>query len=123
MTPNIETKFNFNLHKKLKRTFNRIIENPVIKAQSSWSVISDQLSDVLGPQVHAQWFKNVKPLLLKNNILLLQTESVFASQWITIHYQELVEALLSAQNKNLSVFFIGPTKSNQMHQNENRQSR
>ena len=107
----VDAALKFNLQKKLKRTFNRVIENPVIKAQPSWSIISEQLSDVLGPAVHTQWFKNVKPLVLKNNILLLQTESSFASQWITTHYQELVEVLLMAQNKNLSVFFIGPTKS------------
>ena len=105
-----DEKLKINIHRKLKSTFSKTIDNPVVKAFDTWEIISEQLSFVLGPEVHNQWFKDVKPLLLKNNILLLQTETQFAAQWINTHYQQLVEVLLAAQDKKLSCFFIAPKK-------------
>ncbi len=101
-----------NLKKNIHHRFQSILkaekDNPVLKARACWSTLSDQLSYILGPEVHAQWFSNAKPLTLSNNILIVQTESVFASQWITNHYQLLAETLLKSQDKDLSCFFISP---------------
>ena len=66
------------LHKKLENTFLRTIDNPVIKAQESWDLLNDQLLDILGPEVHTQWFRDITPLVLKNNILIVQTKTEFA---------------------------------------------
>lgn len=103
--------FKNNLHKKLQSTFSKTIDNPVVKANDVWNILNDQLSCVLGPEVHSQWFKPIKPIVLNNNILLLQAENQFAERWINTHYQELVELLLSAQDKKLSCFFIAPRKN------------
>lgn len=111
MKHTLDKEFKVHLHKKLKNTFTKTIDNPVLKAKSSWDILSEQLSHILGPEVHNQWFAPIKPLVLKNNILILQTETSFASSWINTHYQELVEALLLTQDKKLSCFFIAPKKS------------
>ena len=99
-----------NIQNKLKSTFTKTIDNPVVKAHQSWSILSDQLQAILGPEVHNQWFKNIQPLVLKNNILLVQTETNFASQWIHTHYQELVDSLMLIQDKNLTCFFLSPKR-------------
>ena len=106
-----DKEFKIHLHKKLKSTFNKTIDNPVIKAKESWDIVSEQLLHILGDAVHTQWFKPITPLVLKNSILILQTETNFAAQWINTHYQQLVEALILTQDKKLSCFFIAPKKS------------
>lgn len=97
-----------NISSKLKEVLQDSFDNPVVKARNCWSITSEMLLAILGPQIHEQWFKQVSPLVLKNNILILQTHSNFAAQWINTHYQELVESLLKAQDPNLSCFFIAP---------------
>jgi len=111
MNQAVDKEFRVHLHKKLKSTFHKTIDNPVIKAKESWDIISEQLLYILGPEVHTQWFKPVTPLVFKNNILILQTETNFAAQWINTHYQQLVEALILTQDKKMSCFFISPAKS------------
>ena len=106
----IDDELKINIQKKLKSTFKKTIDNPVIKAQISWDLLSDQLADILGKEVHSQWFKNIQPLVLKNNILLLQTETNFSAQWINTHYQQLVDALIMIQDKKYTCFFIAPKK-------------
>lgn len=106
----VDDELKFNIQNKLKNTFERTIDNPVLKAQLTWDILSDQLSAILGNEIHNQWFKNIKPLVLKNNILLLQTETQFASQWINTHYQQLVDALIMIQDKKYTCFFISPKK-------------
>jgi len=98
------------IHKELKSTFNKTIDNPVIKAHITWGMLSEQLKDILGNEVHKQWFHHIHPIVFKNNVLLLQTESRFASQWINTHYQELVDALITIQDKKYTCFFIAPKK-------------
>jgi hypothetical protein len=98
------------IQNKLKSTFKKTIDNPVIKAQLTWDILSDQLEAILGSEIHNQWFKNIQPIVLKNNILLLQTETNFASQWINTHYQQLVDALLTLQDRKYTCFFISPKK-------------
>lgn len=111
MNPVLEKKLKINLKKNLRKTFDKTIDNPVLKAAECWSTLSEQLRIVLGDQIHEQWFHSVKPLVLKNNILLLQTDSNFASQWINTHYQQLSNALILTQDKKLSCFFIAPAYS------------
>ena len=106
----VEDELKINIQKKLKSTFQKTIDNPVLKAFEVWDIVSEQLLDILGPEIHGQWFKKVKPLLLKNNILLRQTQNHFAAQWINTHYQQVVEAILTTQDKKLSCFFIAPSK-------------
>lgn len=103
------------IHHRLKEILNTEKDNPVLKARQSWEIVSEQLRFILGPEVHKQWFQNSTPLVLNNKILIIQTDSVFAAQWITTHYQELVETLLKAQDRNLSCFFISPKKVTRTH--------
>ena len=98
------------IHKSLKSTFQKTVDNPVVRADEVWNILSDQLSCILDNVVYAQWFIPVKPLVLNNNILLLQVKDQFSERWITTHYQELVDALLSTQDKKLSCFFMAPRK-------------
>lgn len=86
------------------------LAHPVVKASYMWSVLSDQLCDVLGPEVHHQWFKQVKPLVISHNVLILEVPNHFYAQWIHTHYHELVDVLLSALDKRLSSFFVSQSE-------------
>jgi hypothetical protein len=116
----VEKQLKRNLQNKLKEILEKSQDNPVLKAQSSWKIISEQLKFLLGEDIHRQWFHEVQPLVLKDKSLILQTHTQFAAQWINTHYQELAETLLHAQDPNLSCFFIGPKYGlNQRHHFEN----
>ena len=114
MKHTVDKSLKFHIQKNLKNTFDSTIDNPMIKAQECWGLLSEQLFDILGPEVHTQWFKPINPLVLKNNILLLQTHSNFSAQWINTHYQGLVEALIKSQDKKLTCFFIAPKKKKKL---------
>jgi len=86
------------------------LAHPVVKASYTWSIISDQLCDVLGPEVHHQWFKQVKPLVISDNVLILEVPNHFSAQWIHTHYHELVDVLLSVMDKKLSSFFLSQSE-------------
>jgi chromosomal replication initiation ATPase DnaA len=86
------------------------LAHPVVKASYVWSVLSDQLFDVLGPEVHHQWFKPVKPLVISHNVLILEVPNHFSAQWIHTHYHELVDVLLSVMDKKLSSFFVSQSE-------------
>jgi chromosomal replication initiation ATPase DnaA len=107
----VEDELKANIQSKLKNTFEKTIDNPVVKAQITWDLLSDQLQAILGNEIHQQWFKKIRPIVLKNNILLLQTDTAFASQWINTHYQQLVDALITIQDRKYTCFFIAPKKS------------
>ena len=79
---------------------------PVVKASYLWAVVSEQLHEVLGPEVHHQWFKNVRPVVVTDGTLVLETPTHLASQWIHCHYQELVDVLLSVHDRQASALFI-----------------
>lgn len=104
----VEDELKRKIQKKLENAFSKTIDNPVVKAHHAWNIISEQMLFVLGPEVHKQWFSPIKPILLKNNNLILQTESVFAAQWINTHYQELADLLVLTQDKKWTCFFIAP---------------
>lgn len=103
-----ESRLKRSIHHRLKEILNSEKDNPMLKAKQAWEIVSEQLNFILGEEVHRQWFQNTTPIVLKNKILILQTESIFAAQWITTHYQELVESLLKSQDRNFSCFFIAP---------------
>jgi chromosomal replication initiation ATPase DnaA len=86
------------------------LAHPVVKASYIWSVLSEQLSDVLGPEVHHQWFKQVKPLVISHNVLILEVPNHFSAQWIHTYYHELVDVLLSVMDKKLTSFFLSQTE-------------
>ena len=86
------------------------LAHPVVKASYIWSVLSEQLGDILGPEVHHQWFKQVKPLVISHNVLILEVPNHFSSQWIHTHYHELVDVLLSVMDKRLSSYFISQSE-------------
>lgn len=82
--------------------------NPVIIASNSWKIASSQLEDILGKEIHRQWFSNIRPLVVSDKLLILQAPNRPASLWINKHYQNLVDLLLSFQDKDLNSFFICP---------------
>lgn len=82
------------------------LAHPVVKASYVWSILSEQLCDILGPEVHHQWFKQVKPLVISHNVLILEVPNHFSAQWIHTHYHELVDVLLSVMDKKLTSFFV-----------------
>jgi chromosomal replication initiation ATPase DnaA len=92
---------------------NLLLAHPVVKASYVWSIVSEQLSDVLGPEVHHQWFRQVKPLVISHNVLILEVPNHFSAQWIHTHYHELVDVLLSVMDKRLSSFFISQSERHQ----------
>lgn len=86
------------------------LAHPVVRASYIWSIVSEQLSDILGPEVHHQWFKNVKPTVISHNVILLEVPNHFYAQWIHTHYHELVDLLLSVLDKRLSSFFLSQSE-------------
>lgn len=97
--------------KKVKhKEKNLNLAHPVVKASYIWTIISDQLLDVLGSTIHHQWFKETKPLVISDNVLILEVPNHFCAQWIHTHYHELVDALLSAMDKRLSSYFVSQSE-------------
>lgn len=97
-----------NLTEKVKTLFQSDLVNPMLKASYSWKILAEQLETILGPEIFAQWFREIKPLVFSNNVLILQTKNTFAAQWINEHYQDLVDALIKIQDKKICCFFIAP---------------
>lgn len=89
------------------------LAHPVVKASYVWSILSEQLCDILGPEVHHQWFKQVKPLVISHNVLILEVPNHFSAQWIHTHYHELVDVLLSVMDKKLTSFFVSQQERHQ----------
>jgi chromosomal replication initiation ATPase DnaA len=86
------------------------LAHPVVKASYIWLILSEQLCDVLGPEVHYQWFRHVKPLVISDSVLILEVPNHFSAQWIHTHYHELVDVLLSVMDKKLSSFFVSQSE-------------
>ena len=97
-----------NLKNKLRTLLSdqKEMATPVVRASYYWSIVSDQLKDILGPEIHGQWFKNVKPIVVSHKVITLETPSYFASHWINAHYTELIDVLLGLQDPHLSCFFV-----------------
>lgn len=86
------------------------LAHPVVKASYVWSILSEQLLDVLGPAVHHQWFKQVRPMVISHDVLILEVPNHFSAQWIHTHYHELVDVLLSVMDKKLTSFFVSESE-------------
>ncbi len=86
------------------------LAHPVAKASYAWTIVSEQLSDILGPSVHHQWFKHVRPLVISHNVLILEVPNHFTAQWIHTHYHELIDLLLSVVDKRMSSFFVSQSE-------------
>lgn len=97
------------------REKNTNLAHPVIRASYIWSIVSEQLGDILGPEVHHQWFKDVHPTVISHNVILLEVPNHFYAQWIHTHYHELVDLLLSVLDKRLSSFFISQSERDPLH--------
>ncbi len=110
MNQAIDDKLKLKIQNEFKNTLERTSDNPVLKAFVTWQILSEQLRTILDAEVHTQWFKNIQPIVLKDNILLLQTETQFAAQWINTHYQELVDTVILTHDRKYSCFFIAPKK-------------
>lgn len=91
------------------------LAHPVVRASYIWSIVSEQLSDILGPEVHHQWFKAVRPTVISHNVLLLEVPNHFYAQWIHTHYHELIDLLLSVLDKRLSSFFVSESERDPLH--------
>lgn len=90
------------------------LAHPVVKASYIWSILEEQLCDILGPEVHHQWFKNVKPLVISHNVLIVEVPNHFSAQWIHTHYHELVDVLLSVMDKKLTSYFVSQSERNEV---------
>jgi len=88
------------------------LAHPVVKASYTWSILSEQLCDVLGPEIHHQWFKSAKPLVISHNVLIIEVPNHFSAQWIHTHYHELVDVLISAIDQKLTTFFVSQSERN-----------
>lgn len=97
---------------------NSLKNHPVLHASCAWRIVSDQLKDLLGREVHRQWFKNISPVVVSQEVIILSTPNRQSCLWITTHYQELVDLLLTFQDKNLSSFFV--SKDDVIYQLNNR---
>jgi hypothetical protein len=115
VTGKVSKKSKTDLKSSIKKTSSEIMprlklfkkeSSPFLRASSSWRILSDQLLAILGPEIHRQWFANIRPIVISNNILILQTTGKNSSHWINTHYQNLVDLLLSFQDKELNSFFI-----------------
>jgi chromosomal replication initiation ATPase DnaA len=104
MKKNLKTRWIQRKAKLKEKSLN--LAHPVVKASYIWSILADQLNDILGPEVHHQWFKQVKPLVISDNVLILEVPNHFSAQWIHTHYHELVDVLLSVMDKKLTSFFV-----------------
>ena len=89
---------------------NLSLAHPVVKASYIWSIISDQICDVLGPEIHYRWFKWAKPVVISHNVLIMEVPNHFTAQWIHTHYHELVDIFLSVLDRKLSSFFISQSE-------------
>jgi chromosomal replication initiation ATPase DnaA len=110
MKKNKNLKLRWTQKKAQYKEKNLNLAHPVVKASYIWSILSEQLSDILGPEIHHQWFKQVKPLVISDNVLILEVANHFSAQWIHTHYLELVDVLLTVMDKRLSSFFISQSE-------------
>lgn len=91
---------------KFKSILRAELTNPMVTAVNIWEITSEQLETIIGITIHQQWFRNIRPMVVTNNTLLLKAPNNFAARWLNTHYKQVIDALLMAQDKRLSCFFI-----------------
>jgi hypothetical protein len=79
---------------------------PVVRASYLWLTVSDQLKEIIGPEIHYQWFKDLRPVVIAENTLLIETPTHLSAQWIHCYYQELIDTLLSVHDRSISALFM-----------------
>lgn len=89
---------------------NLTLANPMVKASYTWSIISEQLMVILGPEIHHQWFKLARPTVISDNVLIIEVPNHFCAQWIHTYYHEVIDGLCSIQDRNLSSFFVSQSE-------------
>ena len=103
---------NISLKQKINSSFQEVLDrelsNPVLKATQVWRFVDDFLKIVLDKEVHTQWFHKMKPLVFKNDILIIQTKDKFSASWINTHYFDLVDELIKLKSTKYSCYFIAP---------------
>jgi hypothetical protein len=105
------------LSKKLKESLLKNNTCPVVSATSLWQGLAKQLEVILGATLFQQIFMKVHPLVLSDQILLLKTKDKQQAQWLNLHYKEVIDALLSCHDKNLSCVFISSNKQSRFDSN------
>lgn len=83
--------------------------NPVVRAHNIWKIIDEQLKDVLGNTIHTQWFSKLVPLVISDGCLIIMSPDSFSARWVNDHYKDLIDLLISFQDKDISSFVLDRT--------------
>lgn len=97
--------------------------NPMLWASLVWNRASEQLRDILGNEIHNQWFAKITPLVISDNVLILEAPKDFDARWINQHYQRLVDVLLGFQHSGLSSFFVAPSDATNKKYRQNQKAK
>lgn len=110
---NVEKSLQYTIAKRIETLLQedtKPTDNPVVKASIVWERLNEQIKDVLGEEIHRQWFGEIVPIVILDHALLLKVPSLFHAKWLNTHYRKLMNLLLSFQDKNLTCFLV--TKKN-----------
>ena len=110
--PSVRCSLHSKIRNKIQDSLCKDLQNPMVNAINVWAIITEQLETVIGITIHRQWFANIRPIVITNNTLLLRTENNFAASWLNTYYKEIIDALLMAQDKKLSCFFLAKENGN-----------
>lgn len=81
---------------------------PAVEASRIWSLVSDQVREVLGDAIYEQWIEDIIPLYIKGDEILLEVPGNFHKLWIDNNYSDSVNLLLSLQRANLKAKVVTP---------------
>lgn len=99
------------LANRLKESLQKKQRSPLLSATSIWSTLSAQLEVVVGATIYQSIFSEVYPLVLADQILILKTTSTQKAQWFNYYYKDVIDALLTCQDKQLSCVFLSTDKT------------
>lgn len=80
--------------------------SPLVRASCAWRIVSEQLQDLLGKEIHRQWFQRLRPVVIAGSVLVIQAPDKMTCHWVSRHYQGLIDLLLSAQDQFLCCIFV-----------------
>lgn len=106
---NVEKSLQYTIAKRIETLLHedtRTTDNPVVKASIVWERLNEQIKDVLGEEIHRQWFSEIVPIVIIDHALLLKVPSMFHAKWLNSHYRKLMNLLIGFQDKNLTCFFV-----------------
>jgi chromosomal replication initiation ATPase DnaA len=81
----------------------------MVRASNIWRIVSVQIQCLLGKEVHQQWFNGIIPIVLSNRNLILRAPNKQTCLWVTRHYHQLIDLLLSFQDEHLTCFILEPS--------------